>query len=150
LMVGGFEQDPLPMHPASMPGFTIDSVPTKPEVTDHFINLMKRDIPALDGAAAQEERAGLFSMTADGRLMAGPSDQVRGFWIATGCNGSGFSLSSGVGRAIAEWIVGGAPPFDLSYIDPNRFNRLGLTDQQLLDATVSQYANYYTPHGATS
>jgi 4-methylaminobutanoate oxidase (formaldehyde-forming) len=148
LMVGGFEQDPLPMHPASVPGFTTDLVPTRPEVTDRFVDVMKPDIPALDGAPAQEERAGLFSMTADGRLLAGPSAQVRGFWIATGCNGSGFSLASGVGRAIAEWIVGGEPPFDLSLIDPNRFARLGLTDEQLLAATIDQYANYYTPHGA--
>jgi glycine/D-amino acid oxidase-like deaminating enzyme len=146
LMVGGFEHDPLPMDPAAEPGFTIDSVPTRPDVTDRFVDALKRDIPALDGAPAQEERAGLFTMTADGRLLAGPSDQVRGFWIATGCNGSGFSLSSGVGRAIAEWIVGGQPPFDLGLIDPNRFNRRGMTDQQLLNATVDQYANYYTPH----
>jgi 4-methylaminobutanoate oxidase (formaldehyde-forming) len=145
LMVGGFEQDPLPMHPATIPGFTIDHVPVDSRVTDRFVDAMKSEIPALDGAAAQEERAGLFTMTADGRLLAGPSSQVRGFWVATGCNGSGFSLSSAVGRVIAEWIVGGQPPFDMSLLDPNRFDHHGLTDQQLLDATIWQYANYYTP-----
>jgi 4-methylaminobutanoate oxidase (formaldehyde-forming) len=145
LMVGGFEQDPLPVDPLATPGFTIDHVPTDPSVTDRFVDLMKSEVAALDGATAQEERAGLFTMTADGRLMAGPSDQVRGFWVATGCNGSGFSLSSAIGRVIAEWIVGGEPPFDMSLLDPNRFNRQGMTDAQLLDATVWQYANYYTP-----
>lgn len=145
LMVGGFEQDPLPMDPAATPGFTLDHVPTDRRVTDHFVELMKADVPALDGAPAQEERAGLFTMTADGRLLAGPSNQVRGFWVATGCNGSGFSLSSAIGRCIAEWIVGGEPPFDLSLVDPNRFDHQGLTDQQLLDASIWQYANYYTP-----
>jgi len=148
LMVGGFEQDPMPMNPVAVPGFTIDHVPVDSRVTDHFVEIMKSEIPALDGAAAQEERAGLFTMTADGRLMAGPSNQVRGFWIATGCNGSGYSLSSAVGRAIAEWIIGGEPPFDLSYIDPNRFDRQGMSDQQLLDSTIWQYANYYTPRQA--
>jgi 4-methylaminobutanoate oxidase (formaldehyde-forming) len=88
-------------------------------------------------------------MTADGRLMAGPSNQVRGFWVATGCNGSGFSLSSAIGRVIAEWIVGGQPPFDLSLVDPNRFDHRGMTDQQLLDASIWQYANYYTPSSVT-
>ena len=145
LMVGGFEQDPMPMNPATEPGFTID-----PRVTDRFVDSMKSEISALDGVYAQEERAGLFTMTADGRLLAGPSDQVRGFWVATGCNGSGFSLSSAVGRVIAEWIVGGEPPFDMGLLDPNRFNRHGLTDQQLLDSTIWQYANYYTPSATHS
>jgi 4-methylaminobutanoate oxidase (formaldehyde-forming) len=145
LMVGGFEQDPLPMFPASQPGFTIDHVPVDHRVTDRFVELMKAEIPALDGATAQEERAGLFTMTADGRLLAGPSNQVRGFWVATGCNGSGFSLSSAIGRVLAEWIVGGEPPLDMTLLDPNRFDRHGLSDQQLLDSSIWQYANYYTP-----
>ena len=144
-IVSGFEQDPMAMNPAAEPGFTIDRVPTDPRATDRFVNTMKSEIAALDGASAQEERAGLFTMTADGRLMAGPSDQVRGFWVATGCNGSGFSLSSAIGRVIAEWIVGGEPPFDMSLLDPNRFNRHGMTGEQLLADTTWQYANYYTP-----
>src|SRR5215211_3426139 len=65
LMVGGFEQDPLPMVPASQPGFTIDHVPVDRRVTDRFVDLLKAEIPALEGAPAQEERAGLFTMTAD-------------------------------------------------------------------------------------
>jgi 4-methylaminobutanoate oxidase (formaldehyde-forming) len=150
LMVGGFEQDPLPMHPTAVPGFTIDHVPVDRRVSDRFVDLMKSEIPALDGAPAQEERAGLFTMTADGRLLAGPSNQVRGFWVATGCNGSGFSLSSGIGRVLAEWIVGGEPPLDMSLTDPNRFDRHNLSDQQLLDAGTWQYANYYTPFSGQS
>lgn len=148
LMVGGFESDPRPVDPFSTPGFTIDRVPTDPRVTDRFAADMSPEIPLLRNATAQEERAGVFSMTADGRLLAGPSDQVKGFWVATGCNGSGYSLASGVGRVLAEWIVSGEPRFDMSLVDPNRFNRQGLTDEQLLDAATWQYANYYTPHSA--
>jgi 4-methylaminobutanoate oxidase (formaldehyde-forming) len=150
LMVGGFEQDPLPMNPAAFPGFTLDHVPTDRRITDHFVEIMKSEVPVLEGAPAQEERAGLFTMTADGRLMSGPSSQVRGFWVATGCNGSGFSLSSAIGRCIAEWIVSGQPPFDLSLVDPNRFDHQGMTDQELLDASIWQYANYYTPMEKTA
>lgn len=145
LMVGGFEPDPLAMDVTTEPGFTIDRVPADSRITDRFVEAMKSEIPALGGTTAQEERAGLFTMTADGRLLAGPSAGVRGFWVATGCNGSGYSLSSGVGRALAEWIVGGQPPFDMSLLDPNRFDHRGMTDAELLAATTFQYANYYTP-----
>jgi len=71
-------------------------------------------------APIQEHRGGAFTMTADGFPLIGPATSVHGFWTATGCNGSGFSLSSGVGRCLAEWIIGGAPPIDLSPFDPAR------------------------------
>jgi hypothetical protein len=70
---------------------------------------------------------------------------VRGFWITTGCNGSGFSLACGVGRCIAEWALGGRSPIDLSPLDPNRFAGAGLSDAALLAAAKNQYSNYYTP-----
>ena len=76
---------------------------------------------------------------------AGPVSGVRGFWTATGCNGSGFSISAGVGRSLAEWIIGGEPPFDLSLLDPNRFGPAPLDDDELIAAGLWRYANYYTP-----
>jgi 4-methylaminobutanoate oxidase (formaldehyde-forming) len=84
-------------------------------------------------------------MTADGKLLVGPSNSVRGFWMATGCNGTGFSLSSGVGYYLAEWIATGSPSIDLTDLDPNRFAGQGLDDAMLLEKGVWQYANYYVP-----
>jgi 4-methylaminobutanoate oxidase (formaldehyde-forming) len=106
---------------------------------------MAPDIAVLQSATAQEERAGIFTMTADGKIIAGPVAGVRGFWVATGCNGSGFSLSGGIGRCLAEWILGGESPIDLSELSPNRFDDLGLTPETLLAAAKNQYSNYYTP-----
>jgi glycine/D-amino acid oxidase-like deaminating enzyme len=145
LMYGGFERDPLAMEAPVGLGFTIDMVPLDGSVTDRFRDDIGADVPAIVGAAAQEERGGLFTMTADGNLLVGPSRRVRGFWTATGCNGTGFSLSSGVGRCLAEWIVGGEPPIDLSTLDPDRFAGRSLSAEELHAAAVWQYANYYTP-----
>ncbi len=145
LMFGGFESDPV-AYPDRLPaGFTTDMISFDPGLIDRFADALRLSIPALAGHTSQEDRGGLFSMTADGRLLAGPAPQVRGFWVTTGCNGSGFSLSSAVGRCVAEWIVGGEPPFDLSLLDPGRFAGAGLTAQSLLDQAIWQYANYYTP-----
>jgi 4-methylaminobutanoate oxidase (formaldehyde-forming) len=145
LMYGGFERDPLPLEVPSGPGFTIDMVPLDPRVSDRFRDDIGGDVPAIVGASAQEERGGPFTMTADGNLLVGPSRRVRGFWSVTGCNGTGFSLASGVGRCLAEWIVGGEPPFDLSSLDPDRFVGKPLAAEELRAAAVWQYANYYTP-----
>jgi hypothetical protein len=51
-------------------------------------------------------RGGLFTMTADGRFLVGPS-RVRRFWAATGCSGGGFSSSQRRPTA-GQWIVGGS------------------------------------------
>jgi hypothetical protein len=54
-------------------------------------------------------------------------------------------MASGIGRALAEWIIGGAPPFDLSSLDPARFAGQPLDDDTLARKGVWQYENYYTP-----
>lgn len=145
IMIGGFEPDPLPVKPPAAPGFTIDMIPLDRRLTDRCVELVREDVPAVAGVAAQEERGGAFTMTADGRLLVGPSPEVQGLWLATGCNGSGFSLSSGVGRCLAAWIVDGEPPFDLSPLAPARFAGKTFSAEELRTAGVWQYANYYTP-----
>lgn len=145
LMYGGFEHDPLAMDAPAGSEFTIDMVPLDGRVSDRFLADVAPEIPALADSANQEERGGLFTMTADGNPLIGPSRRVSGFWAATGCNGTGFSLSSGVGRCLAEWIVGGMPPIDLSPLDPDRSVVHSLSPEALRAAAVWQYANYYTP-----
>jgi glycine/D-amino acid oxidase-like deaminating enzyme len=145
LMVGAFESNPLPFGPKPGERFTLDMVPMSDTLVDEVVDTVKDSITALDGVTSQEDRGGLFTMTADGRFLAGPVSSVRGLWVATGCNGTGCSMSSGVGRCLAEWIVGGESPIDRSLLNPDRFSDTLLSDQQLRDAAVWQYANYYTP-----
>jgi glycine/D-amino acid oxidase-like deaminating enzyme len=145
LMFGGFESNPLAIQPADIHDFTMDRLQLDHALNDQFVDALREDIPALDGAAIQEERGGVFTMTMDGRLMVGPSNAIRGFWMATGCNGTGFSLSSGVGHTLAEWITTGSPSIDMTDLDPNRFNDATISDQALIDAGIWQYANYYVP-----
>jgi glycine/D-amino acid oxidase-like deaminating enzyme len=82
-------------------------------------------------------------MTADGQFIVGPQPGVAGLWSATGCNGSGFSLSPGIGQVLAEWIVYGEPSIDLSAMAPGRFDDTVRDDEQLRDAAVWQYSHYY-------
>ena len=69
-----------------------------------------------------EHRGGLFTMSPDGRFLAGPVPEVPGLWVASGCNGSGFSSSPAIGEALAQWITGGRPEVDLSPLSPARFS----------------------------
>jgi glycine/D-amino acid oxidase-like deaminating enzyme len=145
LMMGGFEPDPLPFDPRdAAPDFSMDQVPLDPSVLDHFSGSIKDQVPVLSKTAVAEHRGGLFTMTADGRFLLGPAPDFDGLWLATGCNGSGFSLASGIGRVLAEWITTGQPSLDVRSLDPKRFAGAWLDEEALTAAGVWQYANYYT------
>jgi len=145
LMYGIFEPDPLPFGPVVGQTMSLDMVPVDRSVLDEARDRLVRSVPALAHATAQEERGGLFTMTADGKFIAGPMPGVQGFWVVSGCNGSGFSMSTGLGATIAEWIVGGAPEIDLSSLSPARFLDPEISDADLLAKSIWQYENYYTP-----
>lgn len=145
LMMGGMESDPLPIDPRLDPEFTMADTPLDMGVLDAFTDALGPLVPALGDTPVAEHRGGLFTMTPDARFLAGPIPGLRGLWAATGCNGSGFSNSAGIGRALAEWIVGGEPPFDLSSLSPGRFGPGPFADAELTAAGVWRYANYYTP-----
>ena len=145
LMMGGMESDPIAIDPRRDPDFTMSDTPLDLRILDEFTERLGPLVPALGDTPVAEHRGGLFTMTPDARFLAGPVPGVRGLWTATGCNGSGFSISAGIGRALAEWIVGGEPMMDLSSLDPGRFRPGPLDDDQLTSAGLWHYANYYTP-----
>ncbi len=149
LMLGGFESDPLPIDPG-VPGFSVDDVPLDLAVLTGLAATVARQVPAIQKSAVREHRGGLFTMTTDGTFLVGPAPEVRGFWSATGCNGSGFSLSPAIGQVLAEWITAGTPSIDLSALQPGRFAATALGDERLRAAAVWQYAHYYDPGGPPS
>ncbi len=125
--------------------FSMDDVPLDRAVLDGLAATVRRQVPAIDGAGVQEHRGGLFTMTPDGRFLAGPAPEVRGLWLATGCNGSGFSSSPAIGQALAEWIVGGEPSIDLGILSPGRFMGANMDETELQRLGAYQYAHYYDP-----
>ncbi|MFN3337706.1 MAG: NAD(P)/FAD-dependent oxidoreductase, partial [Thermomicrobium sp.] len=145
LMWGGFESDPLPLDPASRgQDFRIEHVPLEFRVLEHCALFVRDVIPSLHDAAVQEHRGGLFTMTPDGRFVAGPVSEVRGLWVLSGCNGSGFSFSPALGQLLAEWIVHGTPSIDLSPLAPGRFLS-PVAQEALVEAAIFQYTHYYEP-----
>src|SRR5262249_47471642 len=48
--------------------------------------------------------------------------QVSGLYICAAFNSSGLAYSGGVAEALAQWIVGQEPPYDLWPVDVRRFH----------------------------
>jgi glycine/D-amino acid oxidase-like deaminating enzyme len=149
LMVGGFEASPLPVDPRREPAaFTTDDVPLDLSVLRTMADQVAAEVPQA-AAPVADHRAGLFTMSPDGRFVAGPVADVPGLWVASGCNGSGFSSSLAVGEAVAAWLCDVPDRTDISPLAPDRFGPV--TEEALVRDGVWQYAHYYDPAGlATS
>ena len=139
LMVGGFEADPLPFDVADPPPCT-DEMPLDQGVLIRLAGLVRHEVPA-SGLPVAEHRGGMFTMSPDGRFVLGPVPDVPGLWVASGCNGSGFSSSLALGEALAQWI--GGTPGEVAALAPGRFGPL--TDEALVKDGVWQYEHYYDP-----
>jgi glycine/D-amino acid oxidase-like deaminating enzyme len=150
LMFGGFEAAPLPLDPrGACASFSTDDVPLDLGVLRDLAGQVAGEAPlavaGTEAGAAAEHRGGLFTMSPDGRFVAGPVPDVPGLWVASGCNGSGFSSSLAIGEALASWLVTGSPPGGVAALAPGRFG--ALTDDALVERGIWQYAHYYDPVG---
>ena len=139
-----FEADPMPLDPRRQPAsFTTDDVPLDLGRLRKLAGQLSAEVPLAGGAPVAEHRGGLFTMSPDGRFLAGPMPDVPGLWVASGCNGSGFSCSPALGELLAAWITEDAAPPSGRGFSPGRFGRL--TDEALVEKGTWQYAHYYDP-----
>jgi glycine/D-amino acid oxidase-like deaminating enzyme len=144
LMFGGFEPEPLPVDPRHQPAsFSTDDVPLDPGVLLQLAAQVAAEVPLASTAPVAEHRGGLFTMSPDGRFVTGPVPDLPGLWVASGCNGSGFSSSLAIGEALATWITTDTPPPGLTALSPARFGPL--PDDTLVSRGLWQYAHYYDP-----
>jgi sarcosine oxidase subunit beta len=85
---------------------------------DRLARLAHR-FPATAGTGVSQAWAGLYDMTPDAHPIV---DRIGdGLFAACGFSGHGFMQSPAVGRALAAWIVSGAPSADLSAYRLQRF-----------------------------
>jgi glycine oxidase len=108
-------------------GATVEQVGFDKAVTADGIAILLTALakltPRLCKARVIRTWAGLRPGSADGLPLIGPSQSVRGLWIAGGHFRDGILLGPLTGYTIAELMQGHATPFglDLKAFDPDRF-----------------------------
>ncbi|WP_422029806.1 GcvT family protein [Reyranella sp.] len=121
ILLGAFEPVAKPWATDGIPeDFCFDQLP---EDFDHFAPILEmatRRLPILEKTGIHTFFNGPESFTHDDRYLLGESPDVRNFFVACGFNSVGIQSAGGAGKALAEWIVGGAPPFDLWDVDVRR------------------------------
>jgi glycine/D-amino acid oxidase-like deaminating enzyme len=146
LMVGGYESDPLQLDMAGLPSnFSISDLPLDLSVLHGLIRRVIDQFPILRDIAVKEHRGGLPTMTPDGEHIVGPLPDVRGFHVAGGCCVGGLSIAPIIGDLLAEWIISGKPPIDLSPLSPARAAVRTDSEPALREDCRRQYAFHYWP-----
>ncbi len=96
---------------------------TLPEDWDHVGPIFERAIhrmPVLGEAGLQLFFNGPEAFTPDGVYYLGESPEVDRCYVAAGFNSVGIQSAGGVGWVLADWIIDGHPPMDLSPVDIRR------------------------------
>jgi len=146
LMLGGYESDPLQFEMANLPtGFGIDDLPLDVSVIHRLAGQVVDQFPIFRKITVKEHRGGLPTMTADGEHIVGPLPELRGFYVASGCCVGGLSIAPIIGEMLAEWIVSGKPPIDLSPLSPSRSAVRTTVEDALREDCRRQYACHYWP-----
>jgi glycine/D-amino acid oxidase-like deaminating enzyme len=141
---GVYEEDPRFFDMNALgERFQIKDMPLDPEVLWRYANDVKEQLPILLKAKVREHRGGIPTMTGDGQHIVGPVPAARGFFIASGCNVAGLSISPAIGDALAAWIVDGAPPMDLAPLSIARFGAGSWSEHQLKQQAAWQYRHFY-------
>ena len=73
-------------------------------------------------------------MTPDGCHIVDRVPGVDGFYVTSGCCVGGLSISPAVGEVLADWVVDGQPPIDLSPLSLDRFGAELQSEERLNEA----------------
>jgi 4-methylaminobutanoate oxidase (formaldehyde-forming) len=147
IMVGFFEPGAKPW---GMNGIPEDAEFIRlPEDWDHlgpYIELAARRLPLLHDIGIKLFFNGPESFTPDDRYILGPAPQLDGYFVAAGFNSVGFQSGPGAGRVLADWIVDGHAPMDLSDVDIRRFMPFQVNRRYLRDRTTEVLGLLYDMH----
>jgi glycine cleavage system aminomethyltransferase T/glycine/D-amino acid oxidase-like deaminating enzyme len=105
------------------------------------VNSRKR-VPAMEDVRVTRLINGPEGFTPDNEFCLGESE-VRGFFVAAGFCAHGLAGAGGIGKAMAEWIVGGEPEHDLWEMDIRRFGAHYRSTTYTLARTREVYETYY-------
>ncbi len=145
LLVGGFE-------PQAKPWVSPDQIPYPFEFAlldedwEHFEVLMESAVhrlPVLAETGVRKFYNGPESFTPDNQFIIGEAPELAGFFVAAGFNSVGIASAGGAGRALAEWVVEGAPTMDLISADIRRFSPLAGNHAWLRERVVEVLGLHY-------
>jgi 4-methylaminobutanoate oxidase (formaldehyde-forming) len=147
LLLGCFEPRAKPWAVDGVPeDFAFGELPEDFEHFEPILTAAVGRVPALGQVGIRKFFNGPESFTTDQRYILGEAPHLRNFFVAAGFNSIGIQSAGGAGKALAEWIVGGAPPFDLWEVDIRRVQPHQNRKRYLVDRVSEALGLLYAMH----
>jgi glycine cleavage system aminomethyltransferase T/glycine/D-amino acid oxidase-like deaminating enzyme len=144
LMVGMFEPISEPWGMDGIPkDFSFGEIPPNWDRLMPYLEKAMKRIPVAKEAGVHMLFCGPESFTPDMGPMMGEAPELRNFYVAAGFNSLGILLGGGAGQIIAQWIVDGYPPVDISEINIERMSPFRNNPKYLYDRTVEMLGWQY-------
>jgi heterotetrameric sarcosine oxidase gamma subunit len=147
LMVGAFEPNGRPLATDALPDDRAfgELGPDWQHFAPTRTNAERR-IPSLRDAPFTRYLRAPESFTPDVSFCLGETAEITGLYVAAGFNSQGIIYAPGAGRALASWIVEGAPAFDASEVDVRRFASSQANGRYLYERTKEALGRLYAMH----
>ncbi len=126
--------------------FCFDSLPFVEDDVMDILELAMNRVPLLQETGIRTFFNGPESYSHDGRFTLGEAPDVKGYFVLAGVNSTGIQSGPGAGRALAQWIMDGHPPMDLSEMDPKRCEAFQARDMYLQERAPETLVLTYAMH----
>ena len=137
LMLGMFEPVAGPWGMKGIPeNFSFGEIaPDWDRLMPYLETAMER-IPIVKEAGVHKFFCGPESFTPDMGTLMGEAPELKNYFVLAGFNSLGILLGAGSGQVLAQWIVDGYPPVDVSELNISRLMPFQNTPKFLHDRTV--------------
>ena len=151
LLMGGYERTSKAWKTSRE---SLDEIPKNfnnmllPEDWDRFEEIAANSqmrVPKMAEIGIKSFINGPEAFTPDNEFCLGETE-VGGFYVAAGYCAHGIAGAGGIGKVMAEWIVGNEPPMDLWHMDIRRFGPAYRSPAFTLDRIQENYEQYYDIH----
>ena len=126
--------------------FCFDSLPFVEDDVMDVLEMAVNRVPLLMETGIRTFFNGPESYSYDGRFILGEAPDIKGYFVLGGVNSTGIQSGSGAGRALAQWIIDGHPPIDLSEMDPKRCEEFQARDPYLRERCPETLVQTYAMH----
>jgi 4-methylaminobutanoate oxidase (formaldehyde-forming) len=126
--------------------FCFDSLPFVEDDVMDILELAMNRVPLLQETGIRTFFNGPESYSYDGRFTLGEAPDIKGYFVLAGVNSTGIQSGPGAGRALAQWIMNGHPPMDLSEMDPKRCEEFQARDIYLRERAPETLVLTYAMH----
>jgi glycine cleavage system aminomethyltransferase T len=103
-----------------------------------FLEVAMRRFPALEDAGIRTLFCGPESFTDDLSPMLGESPEVDDLYLACGLNSVGILSAGGLGHMMAQWLIEGHPPLDVTTVGVDRTHEFQATRLFRQERTVER------------